>query len=651
MNPSASAQAALLDTLQQLQDRAQVEACLHDMLTDVELSVQLQKQLQTRHEIQSLRRLMEQQQLIIAECTVLRRETTKEQKYLADALLQDLVRLSKELGELKQVKSMYEELLVQYDEVVAKLLQNEEDSLERQQESADQTNKEKEEAVKSSENMKVVDDGKPEASSLMEDEPESEAIENLDIKLPALKSAHEDKAASNIVEKPVIDASPVVEHADATAAGASASNVQVASMSEKQHEEQVEDAVQDASLDDGVVLLDDEDDDDPTPTLDSLETETLMKIFAFLDALDILNTAQINISMYSRVDSLFGFGGGGGGDTPGIGDTSTIATDETAPAASHTTATAATTASSKDTAVSSITQPTVAQIPPKKQTPPKQQTQMPAPRTPAASSSTTKHSYSNSGDSLGSGRGGIFAGLLQPRRQQQSPQSPKASATQYQRSASAPDNVDSTPLPMNAAMANSMAAKLSDAELNAIILMTERLKHKEMLAAKLQKENDDLIGKLDGTEAVKQFLVAKVRDMEAAISSTVENEVKVAQQISSDQEVIAFLDGRVQELEREARILREEKQSAAEDLERIKKQSEQKATVMGDMLQFEREKVKDGEREFKATKKLLVKEVKNCRAQIMALQAERDGYREQNLSLRKAVFNSPNGHSRKSSFT
>jgi chromosome segregation ATPase len=194
------------------------------------------------------------------------------------------------------------------------------------------------------------------------------------------------------------------------------------------------------------------------------------------------------------------------------------------------------------------------------------------------------------------------------------------------------------PVPLNAAMANSMAAKLSDTELHAIFQMTERLKQKESLAARLAKEKEDLAAKLDGTEGVKQFLIAKVRDMEASLNGFVDNEIKVALQIASDQEVIAFLDGKVQELEREARTLQNEKQVALDTLERVQRQSNQKATVLGDMLQFEREKLSDQEREWKATKKLLVKEVKHCRAQIVALQAERDGYREQNETLRRAIM-------------
>jgi hypothetical protein len=199
---------------------------------------------------------------------------------------------------------------------------------------------------------------------------------------------------------------------------------------------------------------------------------------------------------------------------------------------------------------------------------------------------------------------------------------------------------DSSPQPMNAAMANSMAAKLTDGELNAIILMTERLKTKEVLADKLVQENATLVAKLDGTQAVKQFLIAKVRDMEVVQVMAEENETKVAQQIGSDQEVIAFLDGRVQELEAVVRELQGAKERGVEDLAKVKLQSEKKATVMGDMLQFERERIAESEREYKATKKVLVKEVKMNRAQILALQAERDGYREQNEVLRRAVISS-----------
>ena len=121
------------------------------------------------------------------------------------------------------------------------------------------------------------------------------------------------------------------------------------------------------------------------------------------------------------------------------------------------------------------------------------------------------------------------------------------------------------------------------------------------------------------------------------------NETEVTQQIASDQEVIAFLDGRVQELERDSKALKREKETAEQELKRAQQQSAQKATVLGDMLQYERERLTDSEREWKATKKLLVKEVKHIRGKMTAVQAECDGYREQNENLKRAILASSGG--------
>ena len=116
-----------------------------------------------------------------------------------------------------------------------------------------------------------------------------------------------------------------------------------------------------------------------------------------------------------------------------------------------------------------------------------------------------------------------------------------------------------------------------------------------------------------------------------------DDEVKVTQQIASDQEVIAFLDSRVQELERSSENLTQDRDAARKELESIQVTSSKKITMLNDILKYEREKLKDEETEWKATKKVLVKEVKSCRAQIVALQAERDGYKEQNEMLKRAI--------------
>jgi len=612
---------------------------------------------------------LQEYELAVAEIRAVNAQKSQQDSVLADELVQELLQLSKELGELKQVKLQHEQLLVQYDEVVAKLLQAE-DNLADESERRERLERTRaEEKVQAEETAFMDDSKKPAAAAVTTPElgPQTTTTGTSDVAslLVEAKAASVSSSASvgSLTLPQLPPAAAVVEE------------------EEQQLEEQKPAAVPDVPKEVGgetvvgippapaaapasesesnvipddistelVALMEDEDDDEP-PRLDELETKVLMEIFAFLDALDILNMAQINISMYSRVDSLFGAGAE-------ATDNSTIASTESptpaaapqppAPASAPAptiasvipAATSVKTATTASTSTASHPQPTMVTLPPSTSTSAsasKPMTVPPRSKTPPPSSKQPAHAATKSVDST-TGLG-IFSSLLQPRNRGAS--QPSTPTRAYQRSNTAPATEKAQPL--SAAMANSMAAKLSDAELNAIILMTERLKQKEAQTAKLTKENAELVAKLDGTEGVKQFLIAKVRDMESSMTLTVENEIKVAQQIASDQEVIAFLDTRVQELEREARLLREEKQSAETELTRVQQQSAQKATVMGDMLQFEREKLKDGEREWKATKKLLVKEVKSCRSQIVALQAERDGYREQNETLHKAVVHSPN---------
>mmetsp|Transcript_14098 Transcript_14098/g.22210 ORF Transcript_14098/g.22210 Transcript_14098/m.22210 type:complete len:228 (-) Transcript_14098:44-727(-) len=197
--------------------------------------------------------------------------------------------------------------------------------------------------------------------------------------------------------------------------------------------------------------------------------------------------------------------------------------------------------------------------------------------------------------------------------------------------------------PFTAKVAVSMAEKLSDSELAAIISMTDKSSRLEKEVNVLRNEKEALTAKLDGTEAVKQFLIGKVRDVEQKLGASKEEEIKVTQQIASDQEVIAFLDSQVQELERSSREVTTERDTFKSSLESLKVSTSKRITMLNDMLKYEREKLKDAEGEWKSTKKVLVKEVKSCRAQILALQAERDGYKEQNEMLKRAITSTGKG--------
>lgn len=199
-------------------------------------------------------------------------------------------------------------------------------------------------------------------------------------------------------------------------------------------------------------------------------------------------------------------------------------------------------------------------------------------------------------------------------------------------------------------MANALADKLSDQELSAIIVMTSRLKESETACVKLTNDNETLQAKLTGVERVKDFLVHKIRELEVTLASSVEHQSKVAQQIASDQEVIHFLDGRVQDLELEARGLRGELKTAETKFSASQKSNHERVSLVSDMLNLERDKLAVQSSEWKAQKKLLVREVKQCRSQIVSLQAERDGYREQNEKLHGAL-NKPRSNGRARTMT
>lgn len=570
-----------MKTLNDMKIRSQVDETLREMVADVEIANRLEERLVAHSLVARLEERIQQQEDVILEVRMVEEQKNASQALLADNLVRELWSLSRELGELQAMKDNHEALVLEHDEVLAKLFQTEEDLREARLLRTQQPALEREETGGD------AGDDRQELSLL------------------AVHEANEGQSELRSQTPP--------------------RNVSEITAVEDTKEPEIEEPSA------AVVVLDEED-EPGVQKLDEFDAPILMHIFAFLNALDILNTAQINISMYSRVDSLFGLGQ----DVPVARPPVTAAFTTAAP-------------TSKPTSTATTQQTTA---------PVKSASSKPVPASkpaaqPVAATATTPSKPTStsplqgpSPNKLDSARG-LLSSILQPRK-------PPAGrigtiSSVAHRRVSSVDN----PQPMNAAMANSMAAKLSDAELNAIILMTERLKQKEALAEKLVKENEELLAKADGAEAIKEFLVAKMRDMEQSLSTSEDNEAKVARQIASDQEVIAFLDGRVQELEGDAARLVKERDDAINELTRVKEQTEQKAIVMGDMLQFEREQLKENEKEWRATKKLLVKEIKNCRAQIVALQAERDGYREQNELLRRAVMSSPfasNGGMNRDSF-
>mmetsp|Transcript_5228 Transcript_5228/g.7570 ORF Transcript_5228/g.7570 Transcript_5228/m.7570 type:complete len:263 (-) Transcript_5228:42-830(-) len=193
---------------------------------------------------------------------------------------------------------------------------------------------------------------------------------------------------------------------------------------------------------------------------------------------------------------------------------------------------------------------------------------------------------------------------------------------------------------LNSNLAKSMEAKLNDAEINAIIAITKNLRQTEYEVKTLQNHNADLQNKIDGTEAVKEFLVEKVRDMEESLTQAVTKRNRWDEQIGADQEVITYLDSRVQQLEQNERRLLSGNQRFQERLSKTKTQAEAKINMLTDMLKYERDKGHEAERDWRATRRVLKKEVKQSRKALQTLQQERDSLRNNNQQLQAVLLSS-----------
>jgi F-box domain len=331
-----------------------------------------------------------------------------------------------------------------------------------------------------------------------------------------------------------------------------------------------------------------------SPHLPTFEGVILLRIFSFLDAVDILRLAQVSIGMYSRIDTLY----------------ANNAEDVEEPALPTEIET-----ERKIVEVLMLTQPTMVQMPPPA---PIQATVVNLPPPPVKNLPVAQLES----------RKNVARGLISLF------QTNTTSNSEVKQSKS----TESSNLPLTAAMANSMAEKMSDKEINVIINMTEKLNKKNKDLEIISQQNLELRSSLDGANAVKEFLVKKVREMEESLRKNKELEIKTAQMIASDQEVIAFLDGRVQELEMSEAALSAEKKALSEQITDHKDRSEKKVRLLNDMLQYERERSAENEREWKSTRKVLIKEVKCCRNLITTLQAERDGLYEENIRLKQSIL-------------
>lgn len=733
----------LVDQLfDQIDIRNEVEQCMNDIIIDIEFSNNLYEQIQHHNECTVLQQQLKQYKHVIDETIILNKQQQLHKDTIATQLLMDVWNYSKTVGILLQTEKNHKELLINYDEILAQLLHTQ-DELEESKLSNNNnnntnntnnstTNQQQQEQQQGEEELQ--EQHQQQSNTTTNEVTSTEVVTNPDDNIHTINNTSSTTTENNTndnLNNPTT-ASPILVLSNETAStpppAVATTTLQNVNDNTDVAKEPVVELIHDYPPVVVVELIHEDNDninnnnDSNILNLDQLDTNILLHIFLYLDPLDVLNVAQINISMYSRVDSLFNpttsstatsttdnnnnndnnnsidqvelavkeevvvetmspsvdvVDPVSGGSTTKIGKPTLVSlpmdiTSSTASAFSFITptpssptllSTTTTSATSKVATASSSTATTASVIDSSSVIDSTTNVSMKNPTVSTISMPPTNNNTTNAkisppkavvagAISSSSTPRNVFSSVLQPKLRTASPPrnqitnaTADAAAASSHRRRSSLSSQQQQPAPaLNAAMASSMAAKLSDTELNAIIMMTERLKQKEYLASQYKIEKDTLIAKLDGTESVKQFLINKVRDMEQSLNVAYTNEMNTSKQYEHDQEVIHFLDEKVKELQNDVVTIQNEKNNISIELDTIKKQYNEKSIVMNDMLQFEREKIKNNDIDYKLTKKLLIKEVKNLRYQISTLQLERDSYKNDKETLTRAL-NSGSGSS------
>lgn len=357
--------------------------------------------------------------------------------------------------------------------------------------------------------------------------------------------------------------------------------------------------------------------------LPALQSKILVSIFEFLEPIEIVSTAQANKRLYSKVNGIFGLEGAVYVDSSIEEDEEVytqkdedvvIVEDETEE-------------SSDFKGQQTASKATIVSIPSRRQT----QDNMNDKSGVSASKTTANQSLATTNNNISSS-------------------SLDKSLTDIKTPTTSTSGGRPVGFQMSAAVAKSLTTKLTPNELSAIITMRDQLRQKEEEVYKSKNELDDIRAQLEGTLAVNDVLTEEVKNIKKILDDDRAVSAEITRQAVSDQEVIAFLDERVQELEKQIETLEKERKQVDATIEKAKNETEKQVTVLTELLTYEREQKADQERDWKNDKKILVKEVKKCRSQIMSLEAERDGLQQENQRLREALLSFGSAATRNKSF-
>ncbi|CAM9273176.1 unnamed protein product [Sphacelaria rigidula] len=251
-----------------------------------------------------------------------------------------------------------------------------------------------------------------------------------------------------------------------------------------------------------------------------LEKKPLLKVFVFLSAPEVLRAAQVCRSMFRKVDLMFGIGSQAVAATAPVPPESGLAERRSG---GGVVAGGARDRAGSTTSTSSLSNPASAPTGLGQRT--------------LANAFGAVASRVEAVTAGASGGLGVFAGAA-------------ASLTGGGGTANGIGGGDGVggAGTISAEFVEGLSKKLTTAEMKGIIQLTERGRRLDARASTLQAEKEDLNARLQGTESVKEFLVSKLKETEAALKRSLDERGLTLRQSASDQEVISFLDSRTQVL-------------------------------------------------------------------------------------------------------
>jgi chromosome segregation ATPase len=174
-------------------------------------------------------------------------------------------------------------------------------------------------------------------------------------------------------------------------------------------------------------------------------------------------------------------------------------------------------------------------------------------------------------------------------------------------------------------------------ELKLILSLTDRVKALSTDLESARLEREDIAANLQSAETVRDFLIDKLKGAEVALKSAIGEIGTLKRQAESDQEVIAYLDLRTNELECEVSDAQQRFNTMRGTIEVQSGAHSYMERLLTNEVADYKHRLESAESTFKLQKKVLAKEVKALRARMASISSELEYYQSNMIKFREAL--------------